>query len=178
MGDAIAQLFGREIVVPSVPFPRIPMAEAVRILKERGYQLPPEKKGDIDPGGEREIAAYVKEKFNHDFVFITDWPIGVRPFYHMRHSDDPTLTRSFDLIACGLEITTGAQREHRYDVLCRQAEERGLGEDVRFYTEFFRYGCPPHGGFGLGVDRLTMLLLGVNIKEAMFLFRGPNRLTP
>jgi aspartyl-tRNA synthetase len=64
-------------------------------------------------------------------------------------------------------------------VLCRQAEEKGLGEDVKFYLEFFKYGCPPHGGFGLGVDRLTMLLLGTNtLKETMFLFRGPNRLTP
>ena len=76
------------------------------------------------------------------------------------------------------EITTGAQREHRYEILKKQADEKGLGEDVKFYLEFFKYGCPPHGGFGLGVDRLTMLLLGLNIKEAMFLFRSPDRLNP
>ncbi len=77
-----------------------------------------------------------------------------------------------------MEITTGAQREHRYEQLKAQADEKGLTEDVKFYLEFFKYGCPPHGGFGLGVDRLTMLLLGLNIKEAMFIFRGPNRLNP
>ena len=74
--------------------------------------------------------------------------------------------------------TTGAQREHRYEVLKKQAEEKGLAEDVKFYLEFFQYGCPPHGGFGLGIDRLTMLLVGESIKDAEFLFRGPNRLTP
>ncbi len=84
----------------------------------------------------------------------------------------------FDLLWRGVEITTGAQREHRYEILKAQADEKGLGEDVSFYLEFFKYGCPPHGGFGIGIDRLTMLLLGLQIKEAMFLFRGPNRLTP
>ena len=86
--------------------------------------------------------------------------------------------QGYDLIWRGVEITSGAQREHRYEILKQQAEEKGLGEDVRFYLEFFRYGCPPHGGFGLGLDRLTMLFLGLSIKEAEFLFRGPNRLTP
>ena len=77
------------------------------------------------------------------------------------------------------EITTGAQREHRYEILKKQAEEKGLSKDVEFYLEFFKYGCPPHGGFGLGIDRLTMLLLGLpSLKESMFIFRGPNHLNP
>jgi aspartyl-tRNA synthetase len=179
-GEEIKELFGVDLVVPTVPFPRLTMKETVEILKSRGYSLPADKKGDIDPGGEREIAAYVKEKFNHDFVFITDWPIGVRPFYHMRHSDDPTLTRSFDLIACGLEITTGAQREHRVEVLKKQATEKGLSyEPIQYYLDFFRYGCPPHGGFGLGLSRLMMVMLGVsNIRESVYIFRGPTRITP
>ena len=85
----------------------------------------------------------------------------------------------YDLIWRGTEITTGAQREHRYDILCKQAKEKGLGEDVKFYLEFFKYGCPPHGGFGLGIDRLTMLLLGLpHLREAMLLYRSPNRLNP
>ena len=92
-------------------------------------------------------------------------------------SADPDVVLN-DLIWRGTEITTGAQREHRYEQLRKQADEKGLGEDVKFYMDFFRYGCPPHGGFGLGVDRLTMLLLGIPIKEVMFLFRGPNRITP
>ena len=179
-GEQIREMFGHEMIVPTLPFPRIPMAEAVEILKSRGYQLPADKKGDIDPGGERDIAAYVMEKYNHEFVFLTDWPIAVRPFYHMRHPDNPGLTRSYDLIACGLEITTGAQREHRPDILAKQALEKGLHlEPIQFYLDFFRYGCPPHGGFGLGLSRLLMVMLVLNnIRETVFLFRGPTRLTP
>ena len=179
-GVEVKELFGTDIVVPEVPFPRIPMREAIEILKGRGYTPPPEKKGDIDPAGEREIAAYVKEKYNHDFVFLTDWPITVRPFYHMRYENDPTLTKSFDLIANGLEITTGAQREHRYDILVKQAIEKGLHlEPIQFYLDFFRYGCPPHGGYGMGLSRLMMVMLGMNnIREAVYIFRGPTRLNP
>ncbi len=179
-GDAIQEVFDHELRVPSLPFPRLTMKETIEILKSRDYQLPPEKKGDIDPGGEREIAAYVKDKYDHDFVFITDWPIAVRPFYHMRKEDDPTLTRSYDLIAGGLEITTGAQREHRVDYLSRQALEKGLHlEPIQYYLDFFRFGCPPHGGFGLGLSRLMMAMLGLNnVREAVYLFRGPNRLNP
>ena len=92
--------------------------------------------------------------------------------------DENGVPMGYDLIWRGVEITTGAQREHRYEQLKAQADEKGLTDDVKFYLEFFKYGCPPHGGFGLGVDRLTMLLLGLNIKEAMFIFRGPNRLNP
>jgi aspartyl-tRNA synthetase len=179
-GDEIKEYFGVDLVVPEVPFPRIPMAEVVRILKDRGYTLPAEKKGDIDPGGEREIAAYVKEKYNHDFVFITNWPASVRPFYHMRLEGDETLTRSYDLIANGIEITTGAQREHRAEVLKKQALEKGLHlEPIQFYIDFFRYGCPDHGGFGLGLARLMMVMLNLNnIRQSVDIFRGPTRLNP
>ena len=94
----------------------------------------------------------------------------------MRKNDVP---EGYDLIYRGVEITTGAQREHRYEVLKKQAAEKGLGKDIEFYLEFFKYGCPPHGGFGLGIDRLTMLVLGIpSIKESMMIFRGPNRLNP
>ena len=179
-GDAIKETFDVDLVVPQVPFPRIPMREAIEILKSRGYVMPADKKGDIDPAGEREIAAYVKEKYNHDFVFLTDWLVTVRPFYHMRLEGDDTLTRSFDLIANGLEITTGAQREHRVEVLTKQAFEKGLPlEPIQYYLDFFRYGCPPHGGFGLGLSRLMMVLLNLpNIREAVYIFRGPTRLNP
>lgn len=176
----IKEYFKRDIPVPTVPFPRISMAQAIEILKKEGYTLPLDKKGDIDPAGERLLGQYVKEKYDHEFVFLTDWPISVRPFYHMRHPDNPGLTRSFDLITSGLEITTGAQREHRYEVLLKQAAEKGLRpEPIQFYLDFFRYGCPPHGGFGLGLARLMMVLLGLpNIRDAVYLFRGPNRLSP
>ena len=179
-GAAIQELLGVEIVVPEVPFPRIPMAEAIEIVKSMGYDMPVEKTHDLDPGGERTIAQYVKEKFGHEFVFITDWPIEARPFYHMRKPEDGKLTRSFDLLASGLEICTGAQREHRHDVLLKQAQELGLNtETMSYYLDFFRYGTPPHGGMGMGLSRLLMVLLGLpNIREAVYLFRGPNRLHP
>ena len=180
MGEEIQSTFGVELKVPEVPFPRLTMAKTYEILKGIGYKLPPERKGDLDPGGERAIADHVKKEYGHDFVYIIDWPIGVRPFYHMRHPDNLELTRSFDLIASGLEIATGAQREHRYEVLLRQAKEKGLGlEHTQYYLDFFKYGCPPHGGFGLGLARLLMVMLNLgNIREAVYLFRGPNRLSP
>lgn len=179
-GSQIEETFGFELQVPEVPFPRITMADALTALKEVGYELPPEKKGDLDPGGERALADYIKDKYGHDFFFLIDWPVAVRPFYHMHHSDNPELTRSFDLIAGGLEIATGAQREHRYEVLKKQALEKGLGlENIQYYLDFFRYGCPPHGGFGMGLSRLLMVLLQLpNIRETVYLFRGPNRLNP
>jgi nondiscriminating aspartyl-tRNA synthetase len=179
-GAEIEDCFGVDIRVPLLPFPRITMEKAQQILAEKGYRMAPEKKGDIDPGGERLLGEYVREQYGHDFLFLTDWPIGVRPFYHMRHSDDPGLTCSFDLIGYGLEISTGAQREHRLEILTQQALEKGLGLDpIRFYLDFFRYGCPPHGGFGLGLSRLVMILLGLqNIRETVFIFRGPTRLHP
>ena len=173
-GAAIRELFGIEVAVPAVPFPRITMAAAHDILGTRG------ERADLDRAGERAIAAHVAERTGHEFVFVTEYPASVRPFYHMRPAGQQQLTCSFDLLWQGLEITTGAQREHRYDVLVRQAAEKGLStEPMRDYLECFRYGCPPHGGFGLGLGRLLMVLLGLeSIREAMFLFRGPNRLTP
>ena len=179
-GDEIKRLLGVDLVVPTVPFPRITMTRALEILKQAAYLLPADRKGDIDPGGERALAKFVKDNYDHDFVYVTDWPVTVRPFYHMRYADNPTVTKSFDLIANGLEITTGAQREHRIDVLSNQAIEKGLHlEPIQYYLDFFRYGCPPHGGFGLGLARLTMVMLGLqNIRDSVFLFRGPNRINP
>ena len=92
--------------------------------------------------------------------------------------DEKGVPCGYDLIWKGCEITTGAQREHRYDVLLKQCQEKGLEEDVKFYLDFFKYGCPPHGGFGIGVDRITMLIFNEGIKESMFIFRGPDRLNP
>jgi aspartyl-tRNA synthetase len=113
-------------------------------------------------------------------VFLTDYASSIRPFYHMRHEADAGLTRSYDLIFNGVEISTGAQREHRVEVLEAQAREKGLDpEELGFYLDFFRYGVPPHGGFGMGLNRVLMLLLGLpNIREATYLFRGPTRLLP
>ena len=93
--------------------------------------------------------------------------------------DEKGKLQGYDLIWKGVEITTGAQREHRYEKLIKNAQEKNLSEDVKFYLEFFKYGCPPHGGFAIGLDRLTMLLLEIqSLKETQFLFRGPSRLNP
>jgi len=178
-GSEIEALYGFEVKVPSTPFPRIPLAEAHTIVEGRGYKVP-RQDGDLDPEGERQISAHVEEVHDHEFVFLTDYPKNIRPFYHMRHTDNPDLTKSYDLIWKGTEITTGAQREHRVDVLTEQIKEKGLEpESLNSYLDFFRYGVPPHGGFGMGLTRVVMLLLNLsNIREASFLFRGPNRLEP
>lgn len=178
-GEEISAAFGVEVTVPSTPFPRIPLAEAKRIVAERGYVVPRADE-DMDPEGERQIAAYVKEELGSEFVFLTDYASSIRPFYHMRHEGDPSLTNSYDLIFNGVEISTGAQREHRIDVLEQQARQKGLDpEELGFYLDFFRYGVPPHGGFGMGLSRVIMLLLHQpSIREVTYLFRGPNRLTP
>jgi len=178
-GDEIKALFDVDIVVPSVPFPRVSITDAYQIIAERGHTI--ERGGDLDPEGERQIAAHVAEKFGHEFVFVTDYPISVRPFYHMRHEDNPKLTRSYDLIWRGTEITTGAQREHRIDRLIEQAKEKGLHPEglKETYLDFFEYGAPTHGGFGMGLARVLMLLLHQpNIREVTYLFRGPTRLIP
>lgn len=178
LGDEIRTTLGVELVVPEVPFPRIPMAEAQAIVEIRGHES--ERRGDLDPAGERMLSEYILERYGHEFVFVTDYPWAVRPFYHMRRAGDPTLTKSYDLLWKGVEITTGAQREHRYDVLVAQALEKGLSLDpIQFYLDFFKYGCPPHGGFGFGLNRMLMVMLNrPNVREVTFLFRGPTRLLP
>jgi aspartyl-tRNA synthetase len=178
-GDDIKALFDVDVTIPSTPFPRIPLAEAKRIVAERGYEVP-RHDDDMDPEGERQISAYVLETFGHEFVFLTDYASSIRPFYHMRHDDNPGLTRSYDLIFNGVEISTGAQREHRVEVLEAQARDKGLDpEELGFYIDFFRYGVPPHGGFGMGLSRVMMLLLHqANLREVTYLFRGPARLLP
>jgi len=175
-GDEIEALFGIPVIVPTKPFPRMSLKEIYRELEARyGYTCPESEQGDLTTEAEKLTKQLCRDMFDHEFLFVTDFAAEKRAFYHMRKDGVP---QGYDLIWRGVEITTGAQREHRYDVLKAQAAEKGLDKDVEFYTEFFRYGCPPHGGFGLGVDRMTMLLLGLTIKESMFIFRGPDRLNP
>jgi aspartyl-tRNA synthetase len=178
-GDMISEVYGTEVRLPELPFPRITMAETLEIMRAKGWD-PEGQKEDLDPDGERGISAYIAEQTGHEFVFITHFPASVRPFYHMRPAERPDLTFSFDLLWKGLEITTGAQREHRYDVLSKQAAEKGMNvEPLADYVNAFRFGCPPHGGLGMGLNRMLMVMLGLgSIRDATFLFRGPHRLTP
>ena len=176
-GEKIKEVFGIDVVVPSLPFPKMKLADVYSELENRyGFKDDESEKGDLTTEAERLCENLAKEMFGHEFLFITDYSFEKRAFYHMRKDGVP---QGYDLIWKGVEITTGAQREHRYEVLKAQAEEKGLAKDVEFYLEFFKYGVPPHGGFGLGLDRMIMVLLGVpTIKEAQFLFRGPDRLNP
>ena len=176
-GEEIKEMFGLDVIVPETPFPIMKLADLYDELeKEFGYTVDDSEKCDLTTEAERLSYDLVKKKYNHEFLFVTDFDAEKRAFYHMR--DEKGIPQGYDLIWRGVEITTGAQREHRYDVLAKQAAEKGLEKDVEFYLEFFKYGCPPHGGFGIGVDRLTMLMLGLHIKDSMFIFRGPNRLNP
>ena len=177
-GKEISAFYGRDLIVPKLPFPQVTMKQAKEILAKLG--VPSEKEGDLSPEEERKLSDYILEKEGHEFLFVTEYPIEVRPFYHMRLETNPKLTKSFDLLWNGLEITTGAQREHRYDVLVAQAKEKGLTlKPIQFYLNFFKYGCPPHGGFGLGPSRMLMKVFNVgNVREVTYLYRGVKRLEP
>jgi len=176
-GEEIKKVYDIDVVVPTLPFPRMDLKDVYAELEARyGYKVDESEKGDLTTEGERMVEKLSKDMFGHEFLFITGYSKECRAFYHMR--DENGVPCGYDLIWKGCEITTGAQREHRYDVLKAQAEEKGLGADIEFYINFFKYGCPPHGGFGIGVDRITMILFDQGIKDAMFLFRGPDRLTP
>jgi len=176
-GEQIKELFNVDVVIPAKPFPRIKLEELYKELeKEYAFKMNYEDVGDMNAESEKLASKYVKEKYGHEFVFITDFSAKKRAFYHKRKNGVP---QGADLIWKGCETTTLALREHNYEILCEQAKEKGLGEDVKFYLEFFKYGCPPHGGFALGVDRITMLLLETgSLKETMFIFRGPSRIEP
>jgi aspartyl-tRNA synthetase len=157
------------------------MEEAQQLLGEQGYVPPADtKKGDLDPQGERLLCEYARQTYGHEFIFVTDYPVDVRPFYHMKKPDKQGETKSFDLLWKWMEITTGAQREHRHDLLIEQATEKGVDlESIQFYLDFFKFGCPPHGGFGFGLARLLAALLNQkSIRDVVFLHRGPSRLVP
>lgn len=176
-GEEIKKIFNVDINVPTKPFPRVKLEDLYKELEEKyNFHMDFEDVGDMNNESEKLASQLIKEKYGHEFVFITDFSANKRAFYHMRKDGVP---QGYDLIWKGCEITTGAQREHRYEILKKQAEEKGLGEDIKFYMDFFKYGCPPHGGFALGIDRLTMLMLETgSLKETMFIFRGPNRIEP
>lgn len=169
---------GLPIEVPLKPFPKITFTEAKKKLLAAGVKG--EKEYDFSTEEEKALGEIIKQETGHDFVFVTDYPTEARPFYHMRHENDQALTKSFDLLYKGLEVTTGAVREHRVEILEKQAKEKGMNlEELKDYLNFFRYGCPNHGGIGLGPARIIMKLLGLgSVKEACFLPRDVKRLNP
>jgi nondiscriminating aspartyl-tRNA synthetase len=169
------KLLGIDLKVPK-KIPRVPMSELKEMLKKKGKDLSPDD--DLDAEAEKLIGEYALEKFNEILIFVTNYPTEVRPFYHMRQEGNPKETKSFDLLLNGTEICTGSQREHRLEVLQKQAKEKGL-EIPKIYENIFRYGVMPHGGVGMGLDRITQKLLGLeNIRESILLTRDPERVTP
>ena len=176
-GEELKRVFNVEVSDVSKPFPRINFYEAKKILKEK-YNYEAQVKEDFERHEEELMCEYSKEVYGSDFVFITNYPYSARSFYVMKDKDG--ITQTYDLLFKGVEITSGAQREHRVDVLEKQIIEKGLNpQDLAFYIEFFKYGCPPHGGFGVGMARIMMKIFEIdNIREATFIYRGPTRLNP
>lgn len=170
-------VLGVRLVVPG-KIPRLDMPEIKKLLKERGKVIPENE--DLDAEAEKLLGEIVEEKYGSNFIFALGYPWTKRPFYHMRSEHNPKVTKSFDLIYNGVEIATGAQREHRLAILEKQCKEKGIDfKKFEFYRDIFRFGPIPHGGVGMGLDRIVeqMLNLG-NIREAILLPRDPERLTP
>jgi aspartyl-tRNA synthetase len=179
VSDILEAFQAPEIRIPETGIPRIPIRRVYEILEsEYGKRIPYGE--DLDPEAEKLLGSYVREKYNSDLVFVTEYPWRVRPFYAMRKDDEPEWTYSFDLLFRGLEVVTGGQREHRYERLRENLRDKGLKEEeFQYYLEFFKHGAPPHGGAGMGLERMTMQILGLqNIREARLLPRDTERITP
>ncbi|HEY4497488.1 MAG TPA: aspartate--tRNA(Asn) ligase [Candidatus Paceibacterota bacterium] len=177
-GEEIQKIYSREIAIPHIPFPRLTLKEAKEILGRFG--IINERGDDMSPEEERAIGEHIQKETGSEFVFIHEFPTSVRSFYSMRKDNDQSVTKSFDLLWNGLEITSGAQREHRVEQLEKQIKEQGLDpKSFETYLNFFQYGCPPHGGFAPGPTRMLMKLLNIaNVREVTYLYRGVKRLEP
>ena len=168
----IINYFGIEFPEYKKPFPRITLNDAFKLIDRDGTDLSTEE--------EKLVGERIKKKFKSDFIFITKYPFEVRPFYTMKNDKNKNLTDSFDLLFKGMEIVTGGQREHRLNILKEQANEKNISlESIKFYLDAFKYGMPPHGGFGFGIERFVMQLLNIkNIREAVLFPRDVERLMP
>ena len=159
--------------------PKVRFDEAKRLAAEK-YGRPFRNPFDLEPEEEALIGRYFQEEYDSDFVFVTHYPSKKRPFYAMDDPADPSFTLSFDLLFRGLEVTTGGQRIQDYQMLLEKIEKRGMETDgMEHYLAAFRYGMPPHGGLGIGLERLTMQLIGAdNVREAALFPRDLGRLEP
>ena len=175
-GTKQLEILGKEITVPARPYPILKYCDCLKIVQDAGLDL---KDGDdLGTEGEKIIGDYMAEK-NQDLYFIAEYPEEAKPFYIMEKDGTP-YSYSFDLDYRGQEISSGGQREHRYDVLVARMEKKGLDpNDFGFYLDAFRYGMPPHGGWGIGIERLLVKMLDLpNIREAILFPRDPSRLSP
>ena len=165
--------------IPVVPkkIPAMKLREAQKIIQKE-YDEDCLKESDLEPQHERWLCEYAKKAWNSDFIFITHFPISKRPFYTYEDEEDPGYAKGGDLLFRGVEITTLAQRIHNYDKLVASMISKKLDpEKFRYYLQAFKFGMPPHGGFGLGLERLTAKLLNLgNVKEATLFPRDLNRI--
>ncbi len=176
-----AELAVLEIDLPKIPdtniFPHMKLREAQALIKEHTGE-DKTNEPDLEPEDERWLCEYANKELGSDFIFITHYPVSKRPFYTMEDENDPGFTKSFDLLFRGVEITTGGQRVHDTQTLMNKAEAKGLDPTkFDFYLQAFKYGIPPHGGWGMGLERLTAKFCGVtNVKEATLFPRDMNRI--
>jgi nondiscriminating aspartyl-tRNA synthetase len=176
--SAELELLGRRVEKSSLPFPELRFPEIYQILEEHGKKV--DHGANLDREDEQILGKFVKERFKSDFFFVNRYPFKIKPFYVMKFYDEPEWARSVDLIYRGLELSSGGQREHNHDRLVAQVREKGMDENaISWFTDNFRYGVPPHGGFCIGIERTIMQMLGIqNIREAALFPRAPERLTP
>jgi nondiscriminating aspartyl-tRNA synthetase len=172
------ELLGATLEKPSVPFPELRFPQIYDVLNEFGNKVTPGE--SLNREREEILANYVKEKEHHDFFFVNRFPFEDKPFYVMRVDEDPTWARSVDLVYKGIEISSGGQREHRYEKLMEQVKIKGMIEkEISWFTRNFKYGVPPHGGYSVGIERTVKQMLGIeNVREASLFPRTPERLKP
>lgn len=170
----------RGIELPIIPenIPHMKLSEALEVLRENFDENYDTSAPDLEPQQEREICEYAKKEMDSDFIFITHYPVSKRPMYSYEDPDQPGLTKTFDLLFRGVEIQSGGQRNHDYDTQVAALEKKGLDpEQFSYYLSAFKYGMPPHGGFGMGLERLTEKFLGLdNVKKATLFPREINRI--
>jgi len=171
-------LLGVEVHVPKTPFPEMRYPEVYQILEEYGKKVP--YGSDIGKEGEAILSKHVLEKHGAEAFFMNRYPSKVKPFYVMRVDKEPIWGRSVDFLYKGIEQSSGGQREHRYGKIIEQMKEQNINQEgMKWFTDPFKFGVPPHGGFCLGIERFTMALLGKeNIKETTLFPRTPERLLP
>jgi nondiscriminating aspartyl-tRNA synthetase len=172
------EMFGVEKILAPEEFPVMSLPEAQELLEREFEGVKAVGEPDLEPEHERLLCQYAKEKLGSDFIFITHYPVSKRPFYTYKSKDMEGMTDSFDLLFKGVEITSGGQRIHDYDELVESMKAKGLDpEKFEFYLQAFKTGIPPHGGIGLGVERLTQKILGLdNVKKATLFPREINRI--
>jgi aspartyl-tRNA synthetase len=176
-GAEILERYDREVIVPELPFPVVTFKDAKKILKD--LKIPNLKATDMSSEEEKALSEHFLEKTGSEFLFVKDYPFAGRAFYSMRY-ENSDLCKGYDLLWNGLEVTSGAQREHRHDKLLENIEIKGINtEHMQSYINFFKFGCPPHGGFGMSPSRLLMKMLNFsNVREVTYIYRGINRLDP